>query len=106
MSKFVTGNKILKILAPTIVSGSSLAGGIILGNKVSNKLNGRFSGEKVDRGVRLTDFAPHLDDVCLAITLMAENSPFGSIVSKFVPVALTVAGIETGTANPENRVSN
>jgi len=102
-SKFIQSNKFLRIASATLVSGSSLAVGIIAGNKVSNKLNAHFSGEKVDRGIRLTDFAPHLDDVCLAITLMAENSPFGDIISKFVPVALTVAGIETGTANPDNR---
>ena len=102
-SKFIKGNKVLKILCPTLVSGTSLAAGIITGNKVSNKLNEHFSGKKTDRKIRITDFAPHLDDVCLAITLMAEHSPFGDIVSKFVPIALTVAGIETGRANPQNR---
>ena len=103
VSKFIRSNKFLRVAAATLVSGSSLAVGIIAGNKVSNRLNAYFSGEKVDRGIRPTDFAPHLDDVCLAITLMAENSPFGDIVSKFVPIALTVAGIETGSANPDNR---
>ena len=102
-SKYIQGNKFLKILCPTLVSGSSLVAGIIAGNRVSNKLNERVHGVKQERGIRITDFAPHIDDVCLAITLMAENSPFGSIVSKFVPVALTVAGIETGFANNENR---
>lgn len=103
VSKVIKNNKFLRVATATLVSGSSLAAGIITGNRVSNKLNGHFSGEEVDRGIRLTDFAPHLDDVCLAITLMAEKSPFGDIVSKFVPIALTVAGIETGTANPDNR---
>ena len=102
-SKYIKGNKFLKILCPTLVSGTSLAVGIIAGNKVSNKLNEHFSGHKTQRKIRATDFAPHLDDVCLAITLMAEKSLFGDIVSKFVPVALTVAGIETGRANPQNR---
>lgn len=98
-SKFVTGNKFLKILCPTLVSGSSLIAGIIAGNRASNKLNEKVHGEKQDRGIRVTDFAPHLDDVCLAITLMAEKSPVGDIISKFVPIALTIAGIETGTAH-------
>lgn len=102
-SKFIKGNKFLKILCPTIISGSSLAAGIIAGNKVSNKLNEHMQGIKQERKIRLTDFAPHLDDVCLAITLMAEKSPFGSIISKLVPVALTIAGIETGSANNDNR---
>lgn len=103
ISKYITGNKVLKILCPTLVSGTSLAAGIIVGNKATNKLNEHLHGVKQERGIRLTDFAPHIDDVCLAITLMAEKSPFGDIVSKFVPVALTVAGIETGSANEENR---
>lgn len=101
-SKFITGNKFLKVLCPTVVSGTSLATGIIAGNKVSNAINEKVHGIKADRGIRITDFAPHIDDVCLAITLMAENSPVGSIISKFVPIALTVAGIETGNAKPHH----
>lgn len=100
MSKFVAGNKFLKVLCPTLVSGTSLATGIIAGNKVSNAINEKVHGIKADRGIRITDFAPHIDDVCLAITLMAEKSPVGDIISKFVPIALTVAGIETGNAKP------
>ena len=98
-SKFIGGNRFLKILCPTLVSGTSLVAGIIAGNRVSNYLNEKVHGIKQDRGIRPTDFAPHLDDVCLAITLMAEKSPVGDIISKFVPVALTIAGIETGTAH-------
>ncbi|MDO4975408.1 MAG: hypothetical protein Q4E61_03740, partial [Alphaproteobacteria bacterium] len=82
---------------------ASLVAGIIAGNKVSNKLNEHVHGVKQERGIRITDFAPHIDDVCLAITLMADKSPVGDIVSKFVPIALSVAGIETGSANAENR---
>lgn len=104
VSKYITNNKVLKILCPVLVSGTSLAVGIIAGNKASNKLNEHMHGVKQQRGIRATDFAPHLDDVCLAITLMAEKSPVGSIISKFVPVALSVAGFETGTANPQNRI--
>ena len=104
ISKYITNNKVLKILCPTLVSGSSLAVGIIAGNKVSNKLNEHVHGVKQERGIRVTDFAPHLDDVCLAITLMADKNPVGDIVSKFVPIALSVAGYETGTANPQNRI--
>lgn len=104
ISKIIKNNKVLRILCPTLVSGSSLFVGIITGNKVSNKLNEKVHGIKQERGIRLTDFAPHLDDVCLAITLMANKNPVGDIISKFVPVALSVAGIETGTANPQNRI--
>ena len=103
ISKFIQGNKVLKVLCPTLVSGASLVAGIIAGNKVSNKLNEHVHGVKQERGIRITDFAPHIDDVCLAITLMADKSPVGDIVSKFVPIALSVAGIETGSANAENR---
>ncbi|MBR6098957.1 hypothetical protein IKP85_04350 [bacterium] len=91
-------------MCPTVVGGTSLFFGIIAGNKISNRINKHFSGQDVSRGIRATDFAPHLDDVCLAITLMADKSPVGDIISKFVPIALTVAGVETGTANPQNRV--
>lgn len=100
-SKFIKNNRFLRVLCPTVVSGASLATGIIAGNKVSNKINEKVHGEKQNRGIRITDFAPHLDDVCLAITLMADKSPVGDIISKFVPVALTIAGIETGSAKKQ-----
>lgn len=104
ISKFIQGNKILRILCPTLVSGISLGAGILAGNKTSNIFNEHVHGVKQERGIRVTDFAPHLDDVCLAITLMADKSPVGDIISKFVPVALSVAGFETGTANQKNRI--
>ncbi len=106
LSKAVQNNKFLKIACPTIISGSSLVTGIIAGNKVSNHINSQLHGEDRSRGIRLTDFAPHLDDVCLAITLMADKSPVGDIISKFVPIALSVAGYETGTTQkPEKSKS-
>ena len=101
-AKFINNNKILRVLCPTLVSGISLVTGIIAGNRVSNALNAKVHGEKQDRGIRITDFAPHLDDVCLAITLMKEKSPIGDIISKFVPIALSVAGIETGMAHKKH----
>lgn len=106
ISSFIQGNKFLRVLCPTIVSGSSLALGIITGNKVSNKINEKVHGVKQNRGIKITDFAPHLDDVCLAVTLMADKSPVGDIISKFVPVALTIAGIETGSAQNTKNTKN
>ncbi len=97
-SKFIQGNKFLKVLCPTVVSAVPLGTGIIVGNKTSNLINEKIHGEKRHRGIKITDFAPHLDDVCLAVSLMAEKGPIPDIISRLVPVALTIAGIETGTA--------
>lgn len=101
-AKFVSTNKYLKVILPVVVSGSSLAAGIIAGNKVSNYINEKLHKEKVERKIKATDFAPHVDDVCLAVTLMAEKSPLSSFISKLVPFALLVPGLETGNAKKHN----
>lgn len=98
ISKFIQGNKLLKILCPTIASGAPLAAGIIVGNKTSNYINEKVNGVKHERKIKITDLAPHLDDVCLAVSLMAEKGPIPDIISRLVPIALTIAGIETGSA--------
>ncbi len=97
-AKYVSNNKFLKIFCPVVVSGTSLAAGIIAGNKVSNYINEKLHKEKVERKIKATDFAPHVDDVCLAVTLMADKSPLSSFISKLVPFALLVPGLETGNA--------
>ena len=81
-----------------MISAVSLGTGIIAGNKTSNYINEKVHGIKVDRKIRITDFAPHIDDVCLVVSLMAEKGPIPDIISRLVPIALTIAGIETGTA--------
>lgn len=101
-AKYITNNKFLKVICPVVVSGSSLAAGIIAGNKVSNYINEKLHKEKVERKIKATDFAPHVDDVCLAVTLMADKSPLSSFISKLVPFALLVPGIETGNAKKHN----
>ncbi|MFI3300862.1 MAG: hypothetical protein R3Y28_05510 [Candidatus Gastranaerophilales bacterium] len=95
--KFKT-NKFLKIAAPVVVGAVSLGAGIIAGNKTANFINEKIYKEKRERQVKATDFAPHIDDVCLAATLMAEKSTFSGVVSKLVPFALLVPGFETGLA--------
>ena len=55
-----------------------LAAGILIGNKVSNFINDKIYHKKVDRKVRTSDFAPHVDDLSMAITLMADKSPIST----------------------------
>lgn len=105
LSEFIQDNKLLNIICPVLVSGVSLGAGIIAGNRTSNLINEKVYGEKVERKIKATDFAPHLDDVCLAVTLMAgPQSVIGSVISRFVPAALSVAGNEVGnTKNSDHK---
>lgn len=89
-------NNFLKALPASAMTAGFLSAGIITGNRVSNYINEKVYHKKVDRGIKATDFAPHIDDLCLAISLMAAESPVGSIISKLIPFALMIAGNETG----------
>lgn len=94
--KFI--NKCLKAAPNTIGTLAFLAIGIFCGNTVSNFLNEKIYHRKVDRGIRLTDFAPHIDDICMATTMMNSSSEFGSKLARVIPLALLVPGYQTGIA--------
>ncbi len=95
VSKFF--NKVIKALPASVATLGSLAVGIFAGNRVSNILNEKIFHKKVQREIKGTDLAPHVDDLGMAISLTAEKSPFSSFVQRIVPLFLCVPGIEVGT---------
>lgn len=91
-------NRAMKAVPPVAITGVALGTGIIAGNRVSNFINEKLSHKKIHREIRGTDFAPHVDDLCLAITLMAPGTPVGEVIAKTIPFFLTVPGYQTGIA--------
>lgn len=91
-------NKFMKNVPFIAATLGGLGAGIILGNRVSNLINEKLYHKKVDRKIRCTDFAPHVDDVGMAVTLMADKSLISTAITNTVPLFLCVPGIETGTA--------
>lgn len=91
-------NKALKYIPSSIMTLAALGAGIITGNKVSNFINEKLYHKEVDRKIKGTDFAPHVDDLSMAVSLMAKQSKFSSAIANTVPVFLCFPGIETGTA--------
>ncbi|HIT92746.1 MAG TPA: hypothetical protein IAD11_07500 [Candidatus Stercorousia faecigallinarum] len=97
----VVFNKALKALPASIATVASLGIGIFAGNRVSNILNEKIFHKKVKREIKGSDFAPHVDDLGMAISLMSEQSKFSSFVQRIVPLFLCVPGIEAGTHREE-----
>lgn len=91
-------NKISENIPNAVATLGSLAVGIIAGNKVSNEINEKLYNKKVERGIKATDFAPHVDDLCLSISMVNSGSEFGTKLGRVIPLALLVPGYETGTA--------
>ena len=60
--------------------------------------------KKVERNIKPSDFAPHVDDLGVAITLMAKESPFSSFIQRVVPAFLCVPGYETGLHREEPEI--
>ena len=89
-------NAISKKLPNAIGTLAFLGTGIYLGNKVSNFINNHLYHQKVERNIKVSDFAPHVDDLCLAASMMNEGSSFGSILGRIIPIALLVPGYQTG----------
>lgn len=90
-------NKALKCIPFSITTLAALTTGIVTGNRVSNYLNEKVFHKKVERDVKVSDFAPHVDDIGVAISLMADKSKASSFIQRTVPMFLCVPGYEVGT---------
>lgn len=81
-----------------IASAACLLTGISAGNKIGNFINEKIFKIHHKRKLKASDMSPHIDDACLAISLIAPKSAIGSVVTRFIPAALIVAGFQTGIA--------
>lgn len=91
-------DKCLKNIPNAVATLGFLGIGIYLGNKVSNFINEKLYHQKVERDIKASDFAPHVDDLCMATSMMNKESEFGSKLGRVIPIALLVPGYQTGTA--------
>jgi len=98
-------NAILKKIPNTAATFAFLGIGIYLGNKVSNLINEKLYHKKVERNIKATDFAPHVDDLCMATSMMNKDSLFGSKLARIIPIALLVPGYQTGIAQIQENVN-
>ena len=92
-------NKFIKNIPAIGLTAGALVAGIWTGSKVTNFINEKFFGQKQERKIKSTDFAPHVDDLCLAVTLMgSKDSPVASAITRTVPLFLSVPGYQVGKA--------
>lgn len=94
-AKSIKTNKIIKGIPGVFATGLSLCIGIVLGNKVGNLLNEKIFHVKDNRKLKLSDMSPHLDDLCVAVTIAGSENP---VIPRFIPAALMIAGFSAGTA--------
>lgn len=90
-------NKALRCIPGSAATLTALGIGIITGNRVSNYLNEKVFHKKVERDIKPSDFAPHVDDIGIAVSLMAEKSKPASFIQRTIPLFLCVPGYEVGT---------
>lgn len=100
MPNWLKSKNIAKKAAATTPQIAGALGGLAIGmvaaNKVSNKINEVVFKQKENRPIKKEDFAAHVDDICVAATLVADKNPITNFVARFIPAFLMVAGIETG----------
>lgn len=89
-------NKALKAIPFSLATITALGIGIFTGNKVSNLINEKVFKKETDRKIKGSDFAPHVDDIGVALTLMADKSKTTSLIQRTVPAFLCVPGYEVG----------
>ena len=89
-------NKALKVIPSAGMTLAALGVGIVCGNKLSNFINEKIYHKPVDRKIKTTDFAPHVDDLSMAVTLMADKSPLSTAITRTVPGFLCVPGYQIG----------
>lgn len=89
-------NKIIRGIPGVVITGICLVAGIFTGNKVGNLINNKVFGIHDHRKIKPADMSPHIDDLCLALSLVAPDSQVGAIVTRIIPAALMIAGVSTG----------
>ena len=89
-------NKFLKALPSAFLTVAGLGVGIVGGNKLSNFINEKIYHKHVERKIKKTDFAPHVDDLSMAVTLMADRSALSTAITRTVPGFLCVPGYQIG----------
>lgn len=89
-------NKFLKALPSAFLTVAGLGVGIVGGNKLSNIINEKIYHKHVERKIKKTDFAPHVDDLSMAVTLMADKSALSTAITRTVPGFLCVPGYQIG----------
>ncbi|MDD3420249.1 MAG: hypothetical protein PHE78_06580 [Candidatus Gastranaerophilales bacterium] len=89
-------NVVLKALPPATATLGSLGIGILGGNWAANMMSKKALQAKEERKIKISDFAGHVDDICLATMLVAPKNNIGKIAAKIIPFALIVPGYETG----------
>lgn len=94
-------NKCSKAVPQIVATFSFLGVGIFCGNRVSNYINEKLYHKKVNRNIKATDFAPHIDDICMATSMMDKTSNFGAKIGLVIPWALTVPGYQVGIAQEQ-----
>ena len=52
--------------------------------------------KKEKRPIELTDMSAHLDDICMTSQYIAKDNIVTKLASRFIPIALMVAGNEIG----------
>lgn len=102
-------NAVIKSVPPVVATAVGLLTGIVIGNKIANTLNNKLFKENEHRKVHISDFAAHVDDTLLGVTLVTKNlvasptSIVSTTASKLIPPALVVPGYVTGTATHKNK---
>ncbi|MCM1265217.1 MAG: hypothetical protein NC200_03375 [Candidatus Gastranaerophilales bacterium] len=108
MPNWAASNNILKksvTKLPSVVGAMvGLGTGMYIGNKASNKVNEKVFNKKDDRPIKISDFSAHIDDICVAATFVAEDNILTKIASRFIPLALLVAGGEVGNKQEHSEI--
>jgi len=95
-------DKIFKKCSEGVKALAGLCGvgiGVFLANIIMNRLNRLIFNEKdntASRGIQLTDFSAHLDDVVASAHYIAPKSKLVHAIGRIVPAVLIVPGLEVG----------
>lgn len=91
-------DKIFNKSSKSVKAVASLSGvflGVLVANLLMNKLGNAIFKNKSERGIKVTDFSAHLDDVVVSASYISKDKLVHAI-SRIVPLALMIPGNEVG----------
>lgn len=90
-------NVVLSALPKIVTTVASLGVGMIVGNKVMDKVNNKIFKENNSSNIHPEDMIVHADDVCLSANMLLKDSQkLSAITTKILPWTFIIPGTKTG----------
>ena len=95
-------NNAIRHLPKVLTTAICIITGMHLGHEIMTKVNNKLFKEEVKKDIEAKDYLVHLDDLCVATSLIFKDTEkISRVTNKILPISFILSGIKTGTQKAE-----